>query len=87
MEQELEYPNYLNPLVINLLQRLLNKDQSQRWAYRDISLIKSHPWCRDIQWDRLISKQAPPPWLPNLETSNFDPEYTTLPLDFSELDT
>jgi hypothetical protein len=33
----------------------------------------------------LVNKEIEPPWIPELSKSNFDPEYTSLPLDFSEL--
>lgn len=40
----------------------------------------------DINWESFIEKKEIPPWLPNIEESNFDPEYTSLPLDFSQQD-
>ncbi|MFS8159245.1 MAG: hypothetical protein ACMG6E_03355 [Candidatus Roizmanbacteria bacterium] len=51
--------------------------------YESIDEIKQHPWCADVDWSSLIEKKQTPPWLPNIEQSNFDPEYTTLPLDFT----
>ena len=33
-----------------------------------------------------MNKSINPPWLPDIEKSNFDPEYTSLPLDFSPED-
>lgn len=73
--------------MIDLLRGLLDKDPSTRLSYKNIQKIKKHPWCKDMPWDNLITKDVQPPWLPDLEKSNFDPEYTNLPLDFSELDT
>ena len=86
IEEELYYPEYLNPLVVDLLMNLLSKDQRQRYTYSSIDLIKQHPWCMDIPWDKIRSKQVQPPWLPNITESNFDPEYTSLPLDFTDGD-
>lgn len=82
VESELEYPSYLNPVVIDLLEGLLQKDQTKRMNFESIDEIKKHPWCADVDWSSLIDKKQTPPWLPNIEKSNFDPEYTTLPLDF-----
>jgi len=48
VEQELEYPEYLNSMVVDLLQGLLDKDQSRRLSFNSINKIKKHPWCRDI---------------------------------------
>ena len=84
VEAELIYPEYLNPLAIDLLEGLLNKDQTQRFSFKNIKHIKSHPWCCDIEWDQINKKLIEPPWLPDIKKSNFDPEYTSLPLNFNE---
>jgi len=38
--------------------------------------IKRHPWFKNFDWDRLITKQLKPPIIPkiksNCDTSNFD---------------
>ncbi len=84
VEAELLYPEYLNPIAVDLLEGLLNKDQTDRYSYRNISQIKSHPWCCDIDWEKIERKEIAPPWLPDIKQSNFDPEYTSLPLNFNE---
>ena len=34
----------------------------------------------------IYNKTLTPPFKPRLDVSNFDPEYTALPLDFNELE-
>ena len=33
----------------------------------------------------MAAKKIEPPWLPDITQSNFDPEYTSLPLEFNGL--
>ena len=40
--------------------------------------IKEHPWCADIQWEKVAKKEAEPPFKPFLNKSNFDLEYTSM---------
>jgi serum/glucocorticoid-regulated kinase 2 len=85
VDSNLYYPDYLNTLVVDLLKKLLCKDQSKRLSFTSISKIKTHPWCRDIDWASMLEKKIEPPWLPDITKSNFDPEYTSLPVDFKDL--
>lgn len=56
VDSELRYPSYLNPQVIDLLKGLLDKNSATRLSYKDLNYIKSHPWCKSIDWD-LVSKK------------------------------
>lgn len=46
----------------------------------EASEIKSHPFFKDIDWNKLLNKSYLPPFKPNVEnlldTSNFDPDFT-----------
>jgi hypothetical protein len=53
IEKQLMFPYYLNPLAVDLLQCLLAKDQLHRYTFTNIKDIKSHPWCHDIDWERM----------------------------------
>lgn len=33
----------------------------------------------------MLEKSIEPPWLPDITKSNFDPDYTSLPLDLTDL--
>ena len=67
------------------MQGLLEKNPYKRLGSKNgIEEIKQHEWCRDIEWDLVLQKKIVPPWKPRLDQSNFDPEYTQLPLNFDE---
>lgn len=63
---------------------MLDKEPEKRLGYKSgLSEVKSHPWCKKIQWDKLTAKAIPPPIIPNIKVSNFDPEYTSMPVDIT----
>ena len=84
-QEELECPRYLSPGVSDLLSRLLDKNPRTRLgAASGAQEIKTHPWCANIPWDRLLHRAKSPPFIPNTRKSNFDKEYTSLPVEFGE---
>lgn len=86
--EEVRFPQYLSSEACDLLSRLLDKNPSTRLGSKHGSVeIKSHPWCLQIPWERLMLKAKSPPFTPNLRQSNFDSEYTSLPIVESEYDT
>ena len=76
----------LSPDVRDLLARLLMKDPARRLT--KVSEIKAHPFFRGIDWVKLAARKIEPPFRPEIssdtDVSNFDSEFTSLPLDFSE---
>lgn len=85
MNDEITFPDYLssNPLIVDLLMRLLAKDPKSR--VKAVSEIKNHPWLKDTPWRKYLNKEIPPPFVPSMRESNFDPEFNDLPIDFDEL--
>lgn len=67
--------------MIDLIDKLLCKDPNGRPSILE---IKNHPWFSNISWDRFKLKKTSPAWIPDMNQSNFDPEFTSLPLDFDE---
>lgn len=59
-----------------------NPDQRLGATY-GIQEIKDHPFCIDINWEDAMQKKLLPPIRPSLKYSNFDPEYTSLPVRFT----
>jgi protein-serine/threonine kinase len=60
---------------------LLNRNPSHRLGARgDAEELMAQPFFNDIDWDALSKKLTPPPFKPKLkgelDTSNFDPEFT-----------
>ena len=80
----LEFPRYLSPTVRSLISSLLTKDPAQRLGAKNgIQEIKDHPFCIDINWEDVVNKRLIPPIKPSQKYSNFDPEYTNLPVRFT----
>ena len=79
------YPPNLNPLTRNILEGLLQKDPLKRLgSVGDAEEVKAHPWFQGIDWEHLKKKkyQAPyvPEWKKDLGLSNFDSDFTEIPL-------
>ncbi|TID23221.1 hypothetical protein CANINC_003238 [Pichia inconspicua] len=60
---------------------LLNRNPRHRLgAIHDARELRAHPFFHDIDWENLRTKKIPPPFVPHianeLDTSNFDPEFT-----------
>lgn len=70
--------------MVSLLSKMLEKNPSDR--IQSIKDIKSHEWFEDINWDDYFNKAVEPEWKPNLIDSNFDSEYTSMPIDFVDFD-
>lgn len=73
------YPDYLPPDILDLLQKLIVKDLSQRLGnLQDGSDgIKNHPWFKEVIWERLLSRDIETPYEPPItsgigDTSQFD---------------
>ncbi|KAK6457674.1 kinase-like domain-containing protein [Scheffersomyces xylosifermentans] len=61
---------------------LLNRNPKHRLgAIKDARELRAHAFFNDIDWDLLRAKSIPPPFKPHLtselDTSNFDPEFTS----------
>ena len=66
--------------------QLLTKDPLKRLGSgpRDSQEIKAHPFFRGVDFDQLTQCRIAPPWRPavasSIDTSQFDQEFTNLPL-------
>lgn len=82
LNHELQFPDYISSLIVNLIQTMLQKDPMKR--FKSIAEIRKHPWLKDIDWEAMQNKRIPPPIIPNVKESHIDPDYVELPLDFEE---
>lgn len=65
----------------NFVKGLLNRNPKHRLgATKDAQELREHPFFSDVDWEALSKKLVVPPFKPklksNLDTSNFDPEFT-----------
>jgi serine/threonine protein kinase len=85
-KSELPYPASLSRPAKGVLKALLTKDPTKRLGSgpNDAEDIKSHIFFAEIKWDKLASGEIPAPWKPDisgsLDTSQFDKEFTNMPV-------
>lgn len=71
----------LSPAGRSFVKGLLNRNPNHRLgSQNDAKELKAHPFFADVDWELLVQKKIPPPFRPHvsgdLDTSNFDPEFT-----------
>eukprot|EP00501_MAST-03F_sp_TOSAG23-6_P001903 GSMAST32.ASY1.ANO1.1983.1 assembled CDS len=86
-EASLRFPSYLSSSAVLLLQGLLAKDPTNRLGCgenSDVSEIKDHSFFSPIDWEGLLAGTVDAPWKPPtkdiFDTSQFDQEFTSLPI-------
>ncbi|CAG9319031.1 unnamed protein product [Blepharisma stoltei] len=85
LNSELNFPSYISPAARDLLQGLFIKDPSQRLGSgpTDSEEIKSHPWFAAVDWVKLLNRESPPSFIPNVVRdhglNNFEEEFKRLP--------
>lgn len=83
---QLTYPAYLSHHAKRLLRSLLKREPSDRLGSgaSDADEIKAHAFFASIDFDGLLDGSIAPPWTPHvvgsLDTSQFDREFTSLPI-------
>ncbi|KAG0235316.1 kinase-like domain-containing protein [Mortierella sp. GBAus27b] len=74
----LPFPANANELVsdscLDVLSKLCERDISKRLGCtpEGIDGFKKHPWFQGIEWDKLVTKEATPPFEPDSKRANFD---------------
>ena len=82
IEEAPVFPPFLSESAISLMASLLRKEPSAR--PQSAAEIMIHPFFAGMDWDALLAREVPPPWAPPIVESNFDNEFTGLPLNFDE---
>jgi len=83
---DLNYPRSLSARSQSILRGLLTRDPRKRLGsgLRDAEEIKEHGFFSDISWTKLAKGEIAPPWDPkisgSLDTSQFDHEFTSMPM-------
>ncbi|KAH6568953.1 hypothetical protein BASA61_006956 [Batrachochytrium salamandrivorans] len=83
------FPKYMTSESRDLCNKLLKKNPEQRLGTGEGGSlkVKNHLFFRKIAWKKLLAKEIPPPYVPKLssadDTSNFQAEFTTMPLSDS----
>lgn len=66
LEKEIPMQSYFSAEACNLLTGLLQKRPEERLGCRKqgVEELKMHSWFRNIDWDKLVAKKIPPPFVP-----------------------
>ena len=86
LKGDIKFPESFSPEVNSFCLGLLNRDAQQRLGSesRDATSIKRHPFFFGINWIKLEAKEITPQWKPQikeeLDTSQFDSTFTTMPV-------
>eukprot|EP01126_Amoeba_proteus_P040490 TRINITY_DN431_c0_g2_i9.p1 TRINITY_DN431_c0_g2~~TRINITY_DN431_c0_g2_i9.p1 ORF type:complete len:293 (+),score=61.87 TRINITY_DN431_c0_g2_i9:800-1678(+) len=85
MTADLVVPAFFSPEVTDVIQSFLRRDPRDR--LQDPERIKAHPWFRDIDWDKLVRLEIPPPFVPKVKSAddlqNIDREFLDEDVDDS----
>ncbi|XP_059588387.1 LOW QUALITY PROTEIN: serine/threonine-protein kinase N1 [Alligator mississippiensis] len=82
VNDEVRYPRFLSTEAIGLMRRLLRRNPERRLgsSERDAEDIKKQPFFRNMDWEALLGRRLPPPFVPTIQgradISNFDEEFT-----------
>jgi len=77
LSSELVIPDHFSPELADFVSKMLIRDPIKR--LQDPAQIRSHPWFKSIEWDKLERMEFPAPFIPNVkgpdDISNLDPEF------------
>ncbi|KAK7929900.1 hypothetical protein WMY93_006295 [Mugilogobius chulae] len=85
VNDEVRYPRFLSTEAIGIMRRLLRRNPERRLGSgeKDAEEVKKQPFFRNMDWEALLQKKVPPPFVPSIggkeDVSNFDEEFTTEP--------
>lgn len=71
---KLKFPNFFNPDVQDLLNKLITKDLSQRLGNLQGGTedVKRHPWFNEVVWEKLLARNIETPYEPPIQSSRGD---------------
>ncbi|XP_045061188.1 serine/threonine-protein kinase N1-like isoform X1 [Coregonus clupeaformis] len=85
VNDEVRYPRFLSTEAIAIMRRLLRRNPERRLGSgeKDAEEIKKQPFFRGLDWEALLQRKLPPPFVPSIkgreDVSNFDEEFTAEP--------
>ncbi|XP_035037117.2 serine/threonine-protein kinase N1 isoform X2 [Hippoglossus stenolepis] len=85
VNDEVRYPRFLSTEAIGIMRRLLRRNPERRLGSgeKDAEDVKKQPFFRGLDWDALLHRKVPPPFVPTIvgkeDVSNFDTEFTAEP--------
>lgn len=80
--EDLTFPHQFSREACNLIARLMERTPASRLGSQ--KEVQLHPWCKGIDWDRVLRKDYDPPIKPRLRGSNFEDEYTSMEIEYPD---
>ena len=86
-EEKINFKENMNPLIIDLINRLLEINPKKRIGYgeNDAKQIKEHKYFSDVDWNKYMNKEIEPPFIPGFEGEQdlkyFDKMFTDEPVN------
>jgi len=79
-------PRHLDVKVKDLIHQFLVKDPLKRIGVRrrGPEEVKKHQWLKGLDWDMLINRTVPPPYVPKLASADDTSMYSTFPEDSTD---
>ncbi|KAI9470559.1 MAG: kinase-like domain-containing protein [Benjaminiella poitrasii] len=79
LHENLTFPDNhkISPHAIDFIKCLLTRDATNRIGVgqQGFQRLAAHPWFYDIPWEKLETKEASPPFIPDSKRANFDPTH------------
>jgi len=78
---DLRFPNFMSPDSQDILDGFLRRDPEKRLGNSsDPTILRSHPFFKGLDWDRLLKREVVPPFKPKVKSTNdttqIDPVFT-----------
>ncbi|ETV90376.1 AGC/PKA protein kinase [Aphanomyces invadans] len=68
VKEPLRFPSWIPGACKDIVTKLLDRDVSKRMGcnHGGTHAIRTHPWFHGVEWDKIVKKREPAPWLPAL---------------------
>ena len=80
---EEDIPDTWNINAMDFINKLLIRKPEKRLGYKGVQELKSHPWMKEIDWEKLSLKKIEPSFIPN-KNENYDKNYCEEEEDIGE---
>lgn len=67
-----QLPSGWNPQAADFINQLLKRKPASRLGYNGVEEVMSHPWLQDINWNKMLAKKYPAPFMPDFSHRNYD---------------
>jgi protein kinase A len=77
LNAQVVYPNFFDPLAIDILGKFLSKDVTERYGNLKYGSkdIFSHSWFAEVVWEKLRRREIPAPYVPRIDGDGDSSQY------------